>query len=203
MLRLVDMYLTNIVQCWKEPTGGAPVAHFGSTGGTPVVRAEKGGFMLGEDLERNISEAWLRLWPWIKRNPDELGRRLARRRMKSLTRPARPWCIAIRASDRRISAAHWVIWPEHAMDLDHPEHPYEPIEHAVTIQKHAMVTSGGKTYAELDREDPKRQIVMTASFLRASLFTSVVSFGVALMAAAIGVGFILGGWALRRLATLA
>ena len=78
--------------------------------------------------------------------------------------------------------------------------PWEAYVEAETIQKHAMETSGGKTYAELDREDPKRQTVMTASFLRASLFTSVVSFGVALMAAAIGVGFILTGLALRRLA---
>ena len=72
------------------------------------------------------------------------------------------------------------------------------------IQTHAMETSGGKTYAELDREDnPSARRVMTASFLRASLFTSVVSFGVALMAAAIGVGFILTGWAVRRVAALA
>jgi hypothetical protein len=78
--------------------------------------------------------------------------------------------------------------------------PWEAYSEAETIQKHAMETSGGKTYAELDKADPKRQTVMTASFLRASLFTSVVSFGVALMAAAIGVGFILAGWALRRLA---
>ena len=77
--------------------------------------------------------------------------------------------------------------------------PWEAYSEAETIQKHAMETSGGLTYAELDRADPKRQTVMTASFLRASLFTSVVSFGVALMAAAIGVGFILTGWALRRL----
>ena len=57
--------------------------------------------------------------------------------------------------------------------------PWEAYTEAEVIQTHAMETSGGKTYAELDREDPKRQTVMTASFLRASLFTSVVSFGVA------------------------
>ncbi|GAA2164176.1 hypothetical protein FHX52_2246 [Humibacillus xanthopallidus] len=78
--------------------------------------------------------------------------------------------------------------------------PWEAYSEAETIQKHAMETSGGKTYAELDKADPKRQTVMTASFLRASLFTSVVSFGVALMATAIGVGFVLAGWALRRVA---
>jgi len=58
--------------------------------------------------------------------------------MKSLTRPPRAWCIAIRASDRRITPAHWIITPEHAMDLNHPEHPYEPIEHEVTIGTHAI-----------------------------------------------------------------
>ena len=78
--------------------------------------------------------------------------------------------------------------------------PWEAYAQAEVIQKHAMEASGGKTYAELDQTDPKRTTVMTASFLRASLFTSVVAFGVALMAAALGVGFILTGFALRRVA---
>ena len=78
--------------------------------------------------------------------------------------------------------------------------PWEAYAQAEVIQKHAMEASGGKTYAELDQTDPKRSTVMTASFLRASLFTSVVAFGVALMAAALGVGFILTGFALRRVA---
>ena len=41
---------------------------------------------------------------------------------------------------------------------------------------------------------------MTASFLQASLFTSVVAFGVAAMAAGLGVVFILIGLALRAIA---
>jgi hypothetical protein len=41
---------------------------------------------------------------------------------------------------------------------------------------------------------------MSASFLRASLFTSVVAFGVAFMAAGIGVVFILIGLALMSVA---
>ena len=36
--------------------------------------------------------------------------------------------------------------------------------------------------AELPQDDPTRETVMNGSFLRASLFTSVVSFGVAAMA---------------------
>src|SRR3954465_1389427 len=93
---------------------------------------------LAEELQHNIREAWLRLRPKILSDPHELARRLARRRKKTLTQPPRAWCIAIRASDRRITPAHWVISPEHAMDLNHPAHPYEPIEHEVIIRSHAI-----------------------------------------------------------------
>jgi hypothetical protein len=64
--------------------------------------------------------------------------------------------------------------------------PLSAYAEAQIINEHALEESGGQTYAELDREDPVRQVVMTASFLRASLFTSVVSFGVALMAGGVG-----------------
>ncbi len=67
------------------------------------------------------------------------------------------------------------------------------------IEKHALESSGGKTYAELDREDPARASVMNGSFLRASLFTSVVSFGIAAMAMGLGIVFVLVGFALRAI----
>lgn len=67
------------------------------------------------------------------------------------------------------------------------------------IEHHALEASGGKTYAELDREDPVRATVMNGSFLRASLFTSVVSFGIAAMAMGLGIVFIVIGFALRAL----
>lgn len=76
--------------------------------------------------------------------------------------------------------------------------PWEAWAQAEVIEKHALEGSGGKTYAELDREDPARETVMTASFLRASLFTSVVAFGVALLAVGIGVTFVIIGIALRK-----
>lgn len=69
------------------------------------------------------------------------------------------------------------------------------------INHHALEASGGKTYAELDQDDPVRATVMQASFLRASLFTSVVAYGVALFAAGMGVLAILFGWAFLRLAS--
>lgn len=72
---------------------------------------------------------------------------------------------------------------------------------ADVIQKHALEASGGKTYAELPMDDPARAMVMDASFLRASLFTSVVAFGVAAFAIGMGVLSILFGWGLHRLAS--
>ena len=73
--------------------------------------------------------------------------------------------------------------------------PLTAYAEAEVIQKHALEATGGKTYAELDRED-----AMTASFLRASLFSSVIAFGVAAMAIGLGVVNILLGWSLTRLA---
>jgi ABC-type sugar transport system permease subunit len=80
---------------------------------------------------------------------------------------------------------------------DHVDQPWEAYAQANVIGKHADEIAGGKTYAELAQDDPKRSTVMDASFLQASLFTSVVAFGVAVMAAVVGVVMILVGWALR------
>lgn len=80
--------------------------------------------------------------------------------------------------------------------------PFTAYVQADIIQHHATEASGGKTYAQLDRDDPVRATVMNASFLRASLFTSVVSFGVAAFAIGIGILSILFGVALARLASV-
>ena len=77
--------------------------------------------------------------------------------------------------------------------------PFTAYSQAETISKHALQATGGKTYAELGKDDPARQTAMQASFLRASLFTSVVAFGVAALAAVLGVVLFLIGWALRSL----
>lgn len=93
--------------------------------------------------------------------------------------------------------------------------PLSAYAQAETINKHALAGSDGKTYAELGAEARKateagdtalaeeltkqRTTVMNGSFLRASLFTSILAYGVSLMA--IGVGFVLAliGWALMTL----
>ena len=76
--------------------------------------------------------------------------------------------------------------------------PWQAYAQANVIAKHANEIGGGKTYAELPEDDPNRNTVMTASFLQASLFTSVLAFGVAALAVGLGIVFILIGVALRR-----
>ena len=83
---------------------------------------------------------------------------------------------------------------------DEVDGPFSAYCEAMVIDKHALEATGGLRYAELDRQDPKRETAMTASFLQASLFTSVVAFGVAAMAIAVGVLFILIGLGIRDVA---
>ena len=77
--------------------------------------------------------------------------------------------------------------------------PFAAYCQADIIAHHALEATGGKTYAELDREDPLRDVAMNGSFLRASLFTSVLAFGVSAMAIGVGIVFILVGVALLNL----
>ena len=77
--------------------------------------------------------------------------------------------------------------------------PFTAFCQADIIEQHTLDITGGKTYAELDGDDPLRETALTSSFLRASLFTSVLAFGVAAMAVGMGVLFVFIGVALRKL----
>lgn len=68
---------------------------------------------------------------------------------------------------------------------------------AQIINQHALDSTDGLTYAELPRDSELRPVAMNASFLRASLFTSVVAFGVAGMATLMGIVFVLIGLGMR------
>jgi len=65
------------------------------------------------------------------------------------------------------------------------------------INHHTLGITGGKTYAELPQDDPNRATAMQSAFLQASLFTSVVAFGVCAMAFVIGIVLTMIGFALR------
>jgi hypothetical protein len=86
---------------------------------------------------------------------------------------------------------------------DDVDGPFSAYAEAQIIDKHALEATGGKTYAELEREDPLRETAMSASFLRASLFTSVVAFGVAAMAMGLGITLVLVALALMAVARAA
>lgn len=84
---------------------------------------------------------------------------------------------------------------------DEVDGPLSAYCEAMIIDEHALEATDGLRYAELDREDPLREVAMNASFLQASLFTSVVAFGVAAMAVLIGLLFILIGLGIRDVAS--
>lgn len=77
--------------------------------------------------------------------------------------------------------------------------PFTAYAEALALSDHANEIGGGKTYAELDKDDPTRNTVMTADFLQASLYTSVVAFGVSVLIAALGVVMIFIGLTFREL----
>lgn len=84
-------------------------------------------------IESLILQAWQRLKNTILSDPAELGRRLARCRGKTYSRPPRAWCLAVRACDRRIGIHNGRIEPEYATDPRDPDHPGRVVEHTVTL----------------------------------------------------------------------
>lgn len=99
--------------------------------------------------------------------------------------------------------------------------PFTAFAQAQVIKKHALHNEevpalDGKTYSELgaiarqattdgdtalaEAATAMRVTAMNGSFLRASLFTSVVSYGISVLVMGLGVLFALIGWALFSLA---
>ena len=80
---------------------------------------------------------------------------------------------------------------------DEVDGPFSAYCQAEVIDKHTREITGGKTYAQLDQDDPNRAIAADSAFLQASLFTSVVAFGVAAIAVAVGIVLTLIGFSMR------
>jgi hypothetical protein len=71
------------------------------------------------------------------------------------------------------------------------------IVQAEVIQKHALKATGGKTFAEMERTDPNRQVAWQASTLRTALLASALAWNVANLVIGLGVlVFALGAVAL-------
>ena len=80
---------------------------------------------------------------------------------------------------------------------DNVNGPISAFCQADIIDHHTQKITGGKTYAELAQDDPVRETAMDSAFLQASLFTSVVAFGVAGMAVVLGIVLTLIGFGIR------
>lgn len=80
---------------------------------------------------------------------------------------------------------------------DSVDGPFSAYCQAKVIEKHALNATGGLYYSELAQDDPLRAVAANAAYLQASLFTSVVAFGVAGLAILIGVLFALIGMGMR------
>lgn len=79
----------------------------------------------------------------------------------------------------------------------HVAGPFTAYCEAEVIEKHTLDSTDGLYYAELARDDPRRETALTSSFLQASLFTSILAFGVAAMAVGMGLLFVLIGLGIR------
>ena len=98
---------------------------------------------------------------------------------------------------RELSDEHIVVSDDAKRNAgEDVEGPFTAYSEAMVIKTHALEIGDGKTYAELPSDDPAREDVMNASFLRSSLFTSVVAFGVAALVVGLGFLFVLVGVAL-------
>jgi hypothetical protein len=82
------------------------------------------------------------------------------------------------------------------------DNPVAAFCQARVIDKHTTEITRGKTYAELPKDDPKRTTAMNSAFLQSSLFTSVLAYGVSVMAAAMGLLFVLIGLGIRDVRTI-
>lgn len=102
------------------------------------------------------------------------------------------WMVTAELDDQEIVTPEDACLPERQV-----RGPFTAWCQAEIIDEHTREITGGLTYAQLEQDDPRRETAMDASFLRASLYTSIVAFGVAAMAAAMGILFILIGLGMR------
>ena len=85
---------------------------------------------------------------------------------------------------------------EHITTPDDASIPGVPVNSAATakaqadiIQHHVLGTTEGKTYAELDREDPARATYLSAVTLRTSLMSAYMAFKLADLVTGLGALF--------------
>ena len=85
-------------------------------------------------------------------------------------------------------AAERIVTPADALLPNAPvTGPAEAKAQADTIWKHVMTQTGGKTYAELSRDDPLRATYLQSVTLRTALMESYLAFKVADLVVGVGI----------------
>lgn len=123
-----------------------------------------------------------------------LGRLVSAAGLASIAAGAATW-LAIRLQ----LAAERIVIPDSAPWLAGRtvRGPATAFAEAEAIRRIALAATGGRTYGELDEDDPLAPTAMNASLLRASLFTSILAFGMAAAQVAAGAILVAIGTALR------
>ncbi len=89
---------------------------------------------MNPDIEKAIAQAWAKVEPILRTNPDELAARRARRRTRLLQTPPRAWCLAVRANDTRLTPWRIPMVPDHPVWWDAENHLYRRQEHQVILE---------------------------------------------------------------------
>src|SRR4051794_18826006 len=97
-----------------------------------------------DDMDRALFEAFEVVWGRIKGDEGELPARLARRRSAEMGRPPRAWCLAVRASDRRIDPGRTAIVSNRdARKGTRSGRLWDAVRHRSGLQKDAVGTGFG------------------------------------------------------------
>lgn len=83
-----------------------------------------------DPIDRNLLAAWVRVSEQLRRDPVLAAKRIARARRVTVANPLRAWCLALRASDTRLT--------EHYNAYVNEEAVQDAQEHEVTITGEAV-----------------------------------------------------------------
>lgn len=75
-----------------------------------------------DDLDQALADAWWRVWRRCEENPGEALKRWRRCREGAFARPVRAWCLAVRASDTRLTSDNGFAVHEEMFE-DRQPHP--------------------------------------------------------------------------------
>ena len=78
--------------------------------------------------------------------------------------------------------------------------PVTAFAQTVEVRATALSNTDGRTFAEIDQSDPLKRMALHATLIRSSLFSSMLAFGTAAAEMAHGLGFVVVGAALSRIA---